>query len=102
MVDLALENPEGFGYAIALGELAWAMVRGNPSMMKPFAASGCFTRSFTSSITSAPITGGEDVTIRFAIWDTGDHNLDSSVLVDAFEWIANGGTVKVGTVKPPA
>lgn len=52
--------------------------------------------------TSAPIKGGDDVTIRFAIWDTGDHNLDSSVLVDAFEWIANGGTVKVGTIKPPA
>ena len=33
---------------------------------------------------------------------TGEHNLDSSVLVDAFEWIANGGTVTVGTVKPPA
>ncbi len=52
--------------------------------------------------TSAPVKGGDDVTIRFAIWDTGDNNLDSSVLVDAFEWIANGGTVKVGTVKPPA
>ncbi len=52
--------------------------------------------------TSAPIKGGDDVTIRFSIWDTGDHNLDSSVLIDAFEWIANGGTVKVGTVKPPA
>jgi hypothetical protein len=52
--------------------------------------------------TSAPIKGGDDVTIRFAIWDTGDHNLDSSVLIDAFEWIATGGTVKVGTIKPPA
>ena len=52
--------------------------------------------------TSAPVKGGDDVTIRFAIWDTGDHNLDSSVLVDAFEWIANGGTVTVGTIKPPS
>ena len=52
--------------------------------------------------TSAPVKGGDEVTIRFAIWDTFDHNLDSTVLVDAFEWIANGGTVKVGTVKPPA
>lgn len=52
--------------------------------------------------TSAPIKGGEDVSIRFTIWDTGDHNLDSSVLVDAFQWIANGGTVKVGTIIPPA
>lgn len=52
--------------------------------------------------TQAPVKGGENVSIRFTIWDTGDHNLDSSVLVDAFQWIANGGTVKVGTVKPPA
>jgi hypothetical protein len=52
--------------------------------------------------TSAPIKGGDDVSVRFTIWDTGDHNLDSSVLIDAFEWIANGGTIKVGTIKPPA
>lgn len=52
--------------------------------------------------TSAPIKGGDDVTVRFTIWDTGDHNLDSSVLIDAFQWIANGGTVKVGTIIPPA
>ena len=52
--------------------------------------------------TSAPVKGGDDVTLRFAIWDTGDHNLDSSVLIDAFEWIATGGTVKVGTIKPPS
>jgi hypothetical protein len=52
--------------------------------------------------TSAPVKGGDDVTIRFAIWDTFDHNLDSSVLIDAFQWIANGGTVKVGTIIPPA
>jgi hypothetical protein len=51
--------------------------------------------------TTAPVEGGGIVTIRFAIWDTGDHNLDSSVLVDAFQWIANGGTVKLET-KPPA
>jgi len=52
--------------------------------------------------TQAPVKGGENVSIRFTIWDTGDHNLDSSVLIDAFQWIASGGTVKVGTVKPPA
>lgn len=50
--------------------------------------------------TSAPVKGGDDVSIRFTIWDTGDHNLDSSVLIDAFQWIANGGTVKVGTIDP--
>lgn len=47
--------------------------------------------------TQAPIKGGDEMTIRFAIWDTGDTALDSSVLVDQFGWIANGGTVSVGT-----
>lgn len=47
--------------------------------------------------TQAPIGAGEEFTIRFAIWDTGDQYLDSTVLVDRFQWIANGGTVVVGT-----
>lgn len=52
--------------------------------------------------TSAPVKGGDDISIRFTIWDTFDHNLDSSVLIDAFQWIANGGTVKVGTIITPS
>jgi hypothetical protein len=47
--------------------------------------------------TQAPVKGGEEVTIRFAIWDTGDQAWDSTVLVDSFQWIANGGTVVVDT-----
>lgn len=47
--------------------------------------------------TQAPVTGGEEVSIRFALWDTGDQSWDSTVLVDGFEWIASGGTVEVGT-----
>lgn len=50
--------------------------------------------------TTAPIKGGETFTIRFAIWDTGDTNVDSHVILDAFKWIATPG-VTVGT-KPPA
>jgi hypothetical protein len=38
---------------------------------------------------------------RFAVWDTGDDNLDSSVLVDAFRWTATEGTVDVGTEPIP-
>ena len=49
-------------------------------------------------VTTAPVTGGEEVTIRFAIWDTGDALWDSTVLIDNFQWIADGGTVSVGTV----
>jgi hypothetical protein len=51
--------------------------------------------------TTAPIKGGDEVNIRFAIWDTGDTAWDSTALVDNFQWIANGGTVVVGTEPPP-
>lgn len=47
--------------------------------------------------TQAPVTGGEDVTLRFFIFDTGDGAWDSTAIIDSFEWIANGGTVVVGT-----
>jgi hypothetical protein len=45
----------------------------------------------------APIKGGDELTIRFAMWDTGDSAWDSTTLIDNFQWIANGGTVTVGT-----
>lgn len=45
----------------------------------------------------APVHGGELVTLRFAIWDTGDQTTDSTVLVDNFRWIAEGPTVSVST-----
>jgi hypothetical protein len=32
--------------------------------------------------TTVPVTGGADVTLRFAIWDSTDGILDSTVLVD--------------------
>ena len=51
--------------------------------------------------TQAPVTGGQEITVRFAIWDTGDSALDSTALVDNFQWIANGGTVNVGTEEIP-
>jgi hypothetical protein len=47
--------------------------------------------------TTAPVDAGQEVTIRFAIWDTGDSAWDSTALVDNFRWIADGGTVTVGT-----
>ena len=47
--------------------------------------------------TTAPVKGGDEITIRYAIWDTGDQAWDSTALVDNFQWIANGGTVVVGT-----
>jgi hypothetical protein len=51
--------------------------------------------------TQAPIKGGEEFSVRFAIWDTGDQAWDSTALVDNFQWIVNGGTVDVGTTPIP-
>lgn len=47
--------------------------------------------------TQAPAQPGSIITVRFAIWDAGNSQFDSTVLVDNFQWIANGGTVAVGT-----
>jgi hypothetical protein len=46
--------------------------------------------------TTAPVQGGELITIRFAIWDTNDPNLDSTVLIDNFKWSKD--TSNVGTI----
>ena len=47
--------------------------------------------------TKAPVKGGETITIRWTVYDSGDGILDSTTLVDNWKWIANGGTVTVGT-----
>lgn len=49
--------------------------------------------------TSAPVAAGEQFTIEFMVWDTGDGVLDSSVLLDKFRWV--GAPVDAGTVRPP-
>lgn len=40
--------------------------------------------------TTAPVIPGETITIKFAIWDTGDTQVDSLVLIDNFKWSAQG------------
>ncbi|MGH7297790.1 MAG: choice-of-anchor L domain-containing protein, partial [Polyangiaceae bacterium] len=48
--------------------------------------------------TKAPVKQGETMTIQFIIWDTGDQNWDSSVLVDNFQW--QPGPTQTGTGRP--
>ncbi len=45
----------------------------------------------------APVAPGSIVHIRFAMWDAGNTQFDSTVLIDNFQWDATGGTVAVGT-----
>jgi hypothetical protein len=42
--------------------------------------------------TQAPVKGGDTITLRYAIWDSGDGALDSSVLIDKFQWSVDGAT----------
>ena len=51
--------------------------------------------------TTAPIEGGATFSIRYVQWDAGDTALDSTTIIDNFQWIANGGTVNVGTTPIP-
>jgi len=39
--------------------------------------------------TTAPVTPGSELTIRFAIWDAGDTAWDSTVLIDNFQWLTD-------------
>jgi hypothetical protein len=39
---------------------------------------------------TTPVKGGQKLTLRFVIWDAGDHVIDSSVLVDDVEWLTEG------------
>jgi hypothetical protein len=51
--------------------------------------------------TQAPAQPGALLTIRFIIWDTGDQQFDSTVLIDGFQWILAPGTVAVSTAPVP-
>jgi hypothetical protein len=59
----------------------------------------CTTQSTGGAATgwltsTAPVAGGETITLQLIIWDTGDPNWDSSVLVDNLRWYAASQTVK--------
>jgi len=49
--------------------------------------------------TRSNVVPGEELTIRFAIWDAGDEALDSTVLIDNFGWSAKPGMTV--TMRPP-
>ena len=39
--------------------------------------------------TTSPVAPGETITIRFIVFDEGDHILDSAVILDHFRWSLN-------------
>jgi hypothetical protein len=50
--------------------------------------------------TKAPVPPGSQITIRWVVYDSSDGVLDTSTLIDNWQWIATAG-VAVGTVPVP-
>jgi hypothetical protein len=54
------------------------------------ADTGFETHAATSWLaTEAPVEPGGELTLRFAVWDSGDGVLDSTVVIDAFRWLGD-------------
>jgi hypothetical protein len=51
-------------------------------------------------VTKTPIAPGSEITIRWAVYDSGDGILDTTTLVDHWQWIAKAG-ITVGTTPVP-
>jgi hypothetical protein len=51
-------------------------------------------------VTKSPVTPGQQVTLRWAVYDSGDGKLDTTTLIDHWQWIAESGTT-VGTGQVP-
>jgi hypothetical protein len=50
--------------------------------------------------TTAPVEGGSIITLRFAIWDSGDGILDSLALIDNFNWSIETPVIETKPVIP--
>lgn len=60
---------------------------------------GQHTRAATGWLrTIAPVVGGSIITLRFTVWDSGDPDLDSTVLIDGFEWDVEEGPVSTDPI----
>ena len=83
------------------GGKSFTCALGNSGLMGTgFGSDGMFGQDHASTgwlVTKAPVKGGTDITIRWTVYDSGDGVLDTSTLIDNWQWVANGGTVTVGT-----
>jgi len=98
---------------ITVAEFAANCGSGCPTTPSPYCSSGAAALAGTGFdtwgdagatrwlTTRAPVVGGAEITVRFALWDTSDQSLDSTVLLDHFTWIPAGAPVAVATDLAP-
>jgi hypothetical protein len=94
------------GCANTLGTMDTATCPGGPTELQGTGfynlGTYCTTTSTGGGATgwltsTAPVKGGETITLQLIVWDTGDANWDSSVLVDDIKWY---GTMQAAVTKP--
>lgn len=75
----------GKSYACSLGiaPLVGTGFDAGPNFVEPGAATGWLT-------TTAPVEPGSQISLRFAVHDSGDGVLDSTTIVDHFRWTTSG------------
>jgi hypothetical protein len=86
------------------GNLTFACPLGSSSLQGTGFGAGMATGDAGATTTNHAATGwlktqapvdtlrGKDVTLRFAVWDSGDGVLDSTTLVDGFRWSQDSAT----------
>jgi hypothetical protein len=68
---------------------------------KPLAGTGFDAAASTGwLVTTAPAAGGQELTLRWAIYDSGDGILDSTTLIDNWQWIVEPGVIVTTTRVP--
>jgi hypothetical protein len=71
------------------------------ALKKAYCAASSSAGGATGWLTStAPVKPGETMTLEFIIWDTGDTNYDSSVLIDNLRWVTLDSPM-AETTRPP-
>jgi hypothetical protein len=91
-------NNQAFLTACAPGTSGYNACKGENEL----AGSGFETHAASAWLQSqVPVPAGQIIYLRFAIWDSADGVLDSSAVVDNFQFSADEGTGVVTKVDPP-
>lgn len=82
--DQGIDLLKGTGYAANEYSYVQPSIFGEPTTVK---GKGAASTGWLTTV--SPVKAGQVITIRFAVWDTGDPNVDSTALIDRFEWSVN-------------
>jgi hypothetical protein len=88
-------NGKAFACPLGTAELVGTGFDAQASALGKYALNGATDWLRTIS----PVVSGEEMTIRFMIWNVGDHWLPSTVLVDDWQWSTE--TVTEPSTNPP-